>query len=179
MLVDNKDKATVAEADVRKLARDAKERKLAVAVLVTRDESRSCAMLTASGAGRRRTACGCCARPEHGCPGTWRFCGRCFERMRTEGPDFLQKNAALADEVRRTLVDIDAIEAQLKKAGTAIEKAQALAATYRSRLSGLCDSAAARGKVPTMPGRKNGKASAGNGNWTQERWPASQQQDLI
>ena len=28
-----------------------------------------------------------------------------FERMRTEGPDFLHNNAALADEVRRTLAD--------------------------------------------------------------------------
>jgi hypothetical protein len=34
MVIDNKDKATVAEADVRKLVRDARERKLAVAVLV-------------------------------------------------------------------------------------------------------------------------------------------------
>ena len=39
MVVDNKDKATVAEADVKKLVRDARERKLPVAVLVTREES--------------------------------------------------------------------------------------------------------------------------------------------
>ena len=39
MVVDNKDKATVTEADVRKLVRDARERKLPVAVLVTREES--------------------------------------------------------------------------------------------------------------------------------------------
>jgi hypothetical protein len=39
MVIDNKDKATVAEADVRKLVRDARERKLAIAALVTRDES--------------------------------------------------------------------------------------------------------------------------------------------
>jgi hypothetical protein len=39
MVVDNKDKATVAEADIRKLVRDARERKLPVAVLVTREES--------------------------------------------------------------------------------------------------------------------------------------------
>jgi hypothetical protein len=42
--------------------------------------------------------------------------------MRTEGPDFLHKNTALADEVRRTLADIDEIEGQLKKAESAIEK---------------------------------------------------------
>ena len=39
MVVDNKDKAAVAEADIRKLVRDARERKLAVAALVAHDES--------------------------------------------------------------------------------------------------------------------------------------------
>jgi hypothetical protein len=73
-----------------------------------------------------------------------------FERMRAEGPDFLQRNAALSDEVRRTFVDIDEIEGQLNKAGTAIEKAQALTVKYRARLSGLC-------------------GSAGGGNGTHER----------
>ena len=66
-----------------------------------------------------------------------------FERMRAEGPDFLQRNAALADEVRRTFTDIDEIEGHLKKAETAIGKAQALTTKYRSRLTGLCDTAAA------------------------------------
>ena len=66
-----------------------------------------------------------------------------FERMRAEGPDFLQRNAALAAEVRRTFADIDEIEGQLKKAGTAIEKAQSLTTNYRARLTGLCDTAAA------------------------------------
>jgi DNA repair exonuclease SbcCD ATPase subunit len=177
MLVDNKDKATVAEADIRKLIRDAKERKLHIALLVTRDESQlrhvdrqrrwsqqdGVWLLRSTRAWRPRDLE--VLRP-------------LFERMRAEGPDFLQKNAALADEVRRTLVDIDAIEAQLKKAGTAIETAQALTATYRARLSRLCDSTAAGRKMPTRPGRKNGKVSAGNGNVTQERWPAGQQQDL-
>jgi hypothetical protein len=63
--------------------------------------------------------------------------------MRAEGVDFLQRNAAVADEVRRTLVDIDEIEGQLNKAGTAIGKAQALTTKYRARLTGLCDNAAA------------------------------------
>jgi hypothetical protein len=69
--------------------------------------------------------------------------------MRAEGPDFLQKNAALADEVRRALVGIDGIEGQLKKAGTAVEKAQVLTAKYRARVAGLCDNAAGQ----DMPGR--------------------------
>jgi hypothetical protein len=91
-----------------------------------------------------------------------------FERMRAEGPDFLQRNAALGDEIRRTLADIDEIEGQIKKAGTAIERAQGLTTKYRARLTGLCDSAAGQ----EMPGKregKNGKSSARNGNGTRER----------
>jgi len=94
-----------------------------------------------------------------------------FERMRAEGPDFLQRNAALASEVRRTLADIDEIEGQLKKAGTAVEKAQALTAKYRARLAGLCGSAAAGQGIPGRPRGKNGGAGAGAGNGTQERSP--------
>jgi hypothetical protein len=89
--------------------------------------------------------------------------------MRAEGPDFLQRNAALSDEVRRTFVDIDEIEGQLNKAGTAIEKAQALTAKHRARLTGLCESAAAGQIMPGRPGGKNGRASAGGGNGTHER----------
>ena len=40
MVVDNKDKAAVAEADIRKLVRDARERKLAIAALVTREDDK-------------------------------------------------------------------------------------------------------------------------------------------
>src|SRR5207249_6146659 len=76
MVVDNKDKATVAQIDIRKLVRDAKERKLAVAVLVTRDKSQL-RMLTGSAGGGRRTGCGFCARPEPGSRATWRCCARC------------------------------------------------------------------------------------------------------
>jgi hypothetical protein len=39
MLLDNKDKATITERDVDKVVRDAKERSLSVAVLVTWEES--------------------------------------------------------------------------------------------------------------------------------------------
>jgi hypothetical protein len=39
--------------------------------------------------------------------------------MRTEGPDFLQKNSALAEEVRRTFVDLDEVERELGKASKA------------------------------------------------------------
>jgi hypothetical protein len=49
-----------------------------------------------------------------------------FERMRTEGANFLQKNSALAEEVRRTFVDLDEVEKHLKKAAQAIDSAAGL-----------------------------------------------------
>ena len=142
MVVDNKDKATVAEADVRKLVRDARERKLPVAVLVTREESqlrhvdRQCRWAQEDGVWLLRST-------RAWLPRDLEVLRPVFERMRAEGPDFLQRNAALANEVQRTFMDIDEIEGQLNKAGTAIEKAQALTTKYRSRLAGLCDNAAA------------------------------------
>ena len=142
MVVDNKDKATVAEADVRKLIRDARERKLPVAVLVTRNESqlrhvdRQCRWAQEDGVWLLRST-------RAWLPRDLEVLRPVFERMRAEGPGFLQRNAALADEVRRTLADIDEIEGHLRKAGTAIEKAQALTARYRARLAGLCGSAGA------------------------------------
>ena len=39
MLVDNKDKAAVTEADIKKLIRDAKERNIAVGIIVAKDVS--------------------------------------------------------------------------------------------------------------------------------------------
>jgi len=168
MVIDNKDKATVAEADVRKLVRDARERKLPVAVLVTREESqlrhddRQCRWGQEDGVWILRTTRAWLRRDLE-------VLRPVFERMRAEGPDFLQRNAALASEVQRTLADIDEIEGQLKKAGTAIENAQALTTKYRARLTGLIDSAAAGREMPGRPGGKNGRASAGAGNGTQER----------
>jgi hypothetical protein len=61
--------------------------------------------------------------------------------MRTEGPDFLQRNAALAEEVRRTFVDIDAIEKELGKASKAIQSVSGLVAKYKERLRTLCERA--------------------------------------
>jgi hypothetical protein len=143
MVVDNKDKATVAEADVRKLVRDARERKLAVAVLVAREESqlrhvdRQCRWAQEDGVWLLRTA-------RAWLPRDLEVLRPVFEQMRAEGPDFLQRNADLAEEVRRTLADLDEIEGQLKKAGTAVAKAQAMAVKYRSKLIGLCEGAAAQ-----------------------------------
>lgn len=122
--------------------RDAKERKLAVAVLVARDESqlrhvdRQCRWGREDGVWLLRTV-------RAWLPRDLEVLRPLFGRMRAQGPDFLQRNAALANEVRQTLADLDEIEGQLKKAGTAVAKAQAMAVKYRSRLSSLSDSAAA------------------------------------
>jgi hypothetical protein len=166
MVVDNKDKAAVAEADIRKLVRDAKERKLAVAALVTHDESH----LRQADRQRRwaqQEGVWLLRSTRAWLPRDLEVLRPVFERMRAEGPDFLQRNAALADEVRRTLADVDEIEGQLRKAESAIEKAQALTAKYRARLSGLCDSAAGGKKKART---KNAKADAENGNGHQ-RYP--------
>src|ERR1035438_583337 len=163
MLIDNKDKATIAEADVRKLVRDARERKLPVAVLVTREESqlrlvdRQCRWAQQDGVWLLRST-------RAWLPRDLEVLRPVFERMRIEGPDFLQRNAALAAEVKRTFTDMDEIDGQLKKAGNAIEKAQALTIKYRARLTGLCDSAVAGRE---MPERKNGRVRVGAGNGTQ------------
>ena len=173
MVFDNKDKDAVAEADVRKLVRDARERKLPVAVLVTREESqlrhvdRQCRWGQEDGVWLLRST-------RAWLPRDLDVLRPVFVRMRAEGPDFLQRNTALANEVQRTFVDIDEIEGQINKAGTAIEKAQALTAKYRARLTGLCGSAAASQEMPGKAERKTGRSSAGNGNGTLEHQQVNQ-----
>jgi hypothetical protein len=71
-----------------------------------------------------------------------------LERTRTEGPDFLRKNAMMAEEVRRTLVDLDEVEKELKKAAKAIDTAAVLTGKYRVRLVALCDNTGAQKKMP-------------------------------
>jgi len=132
MVIDNKDKATVAEADVGKLVRDARERKLPVAVLVTREESQ----LRHVDRQRRwaqEDRIWLLRSTRAWLPRDLEVLRPVLERMRAEGPDFPQRNAALANEVQRTFMDIDEIQGQLKKAGTTIEKAQALTAKHRAQ----------------------------------------------
>jgi hypothetical protein len=123
MLVDNKDKDKVAEEDVKKLIRDCKERNLPVGVIVTREEiqlrqaDRECRWGQEDGIWLLRSTR---ARLQS----DLEVLKPVFERMRVEGADFLQKNAALAEEIRRTFIDLDEIEKELKKAGTAINKAK-------------------------------------------------------
>jgi len=68
--------------------------------------------------------------------------------MRIQGFDFVEKNAALAEEVRRTFADIDRIESELKKAAKAIGSASGLVSKYRGRLQALCDTAASAKIAP-------------------------------
>lgn len=161
ILVENKDKP-VCQADVRKLIGDAKERKLSVAVLVTRDESQ----LRHVDRQRRwgqQDGVWLLRSTRAWLPRDLEVLRPVFERMRIEGPDFLQRNAALSDEVRRTLADIDEIEGQLTKAGAAVEKAQALTTAYRARLAGLCNSASAGAKNGQWNHVKHRAAANGDG----------------
>lgn len=145
MLVDNKDKAAVAQSDIAKLVRDAKERSLSVTVLVTREETqlrqldRECRWKQEDGVWVLRTT-------RQWLPRDLEVLRPLLERMRTEGPDFLQKNAALAEEVRRTFADIDAIEKELGKASKAIQSVSGLVARYKGRLQKLCESAPVQSK---------------------------------
>ncbi len=142
MLVDNKDKESIiTEGDIDKLIRDANERSIPVAVLLTRDENqlrqldRDTRWSPKDGIWILRTT-------RQWLPRDLDVLKPLFERMRVEGSDFLQKNAALAEEVRRTFADIDEIEKELRKASRAIESASDLVGSYRVRLQSLCDVAA-------------------------------------
>jgi hypothetical protein len=85
-----------------------------------------------------------------------------LEKMRTEGADFLQRNAALGEEIRRTLVDLDEVEKELKKVTRAIDAASGLTGKYRVRLQSLCESTAAQKIVPARQLNDSEFAQAGD-----------------
>jgi hypothetical protein len=149
IVVDNKDKAAVSEGDIRKLIRDAKERRSAVGIIVAREESqlrqvdRERRWGQEDGVWVLRTT-------RLWLPRDLEVLRPVFERMRTEGPDFLQRNSAMAEEVRRTFVDLDEVERELGKASKAIDAASGLTAKYRGRLQALCENATGR-KMPPKP----------------------------
>jgi len=146
LLVDNKDKAAITEADIKKLIRDAKERRSPVGIIVARAEAqlrqldRERRWVHEDGVWILRTT-------RQWLPRDLEVLKPVFERMRTEGADFLQRNSALAEEVCRTFVDLDEVEKELKKASKAIDAATGLTSRYRARLEVLCDNATA----PKMP----------------------------
>jgi hypothetical protein len=146
MLVDVKNKSAISQSDTEKLLRDAKERSISVAVLVARNEEqlrqvdKDCRWSAKDSIWILRTT-------RQWLPRDLDILRPVLERMGTEGPDFLEKNAALAAEVRRTLVNLDEIEKELKKAARAITSASGLVAKFRERLQELCESAVGR-KMP-------------------------------
>jgi hypothetical protein len=158
LLVDNKDKAAIGEPDIRKLVRDAKERHAPVGVIVTRDETqlrqadRECRWSQEDGIWILRTTRQWFRRDLD-------VLRPLLERMRIEGVDFLQNNAAMAEEVRRTLVALDEVEKELKKATRAIDAAAALTGKYRVRLQALCDGTGIRKKMPPKLDRSGARGS--------------------
>ena len=151
ILIDCKDKSAVAESDIEKLVRDAKERSIRVATLITREESQLRKVDRDSRWSRK--------------DGVWLLRSTrqwivrdldllkpIFERMRVEGFDLLERNAVLAEELRRTFPEIDRIEKELGKAAKAIQSVSVLVVRYKERLRGVCDSSACRG-LATAPER--------------------------
>jgi len=148
ILVDNKDKATISEGDIRKLIRDAKERRSPIGVIVAREESQL-RQLDRERRWGQEDGVWILRTTRHWLPRDLEVLKPVFERMRTEGPDFLQTNSALAKEVCRTFVDLDEVEKELKKAAKAIDVASGLTAKYRARLQALCENATQTSRCQT------------------------------
>ena len=140
ILIDNKDKSTIAESDIDKLVRDARERSIGVAALVAREESqlrqvdRDSRWSRKDGVWLLRTTRQWIVRDLD-------LLKPIFERMRVQGFDLLERNLVLADELRRTFPEIDRIERELGKAAKAIQSISTLVVRYRDRLRELCDTA--------------------------------------
>jgi predicted nuclease with TOPRIM domain len=143
ILIDNKDKSVIAECDIDKLVRDARERSIAVAALVAREESqlrqvdRDSRWARKDGVWVLRTTRQWLVRDLD-------LLKPIFERMRVHGFDLLERNAVLAEELRRTFPEIDRIEKELGKAAKAIQSVSALVVRYRDRLRDLSDTASAK-----------------------------------
>ncbi len=143
MLIDNKDKAIVGENDIDKLVRDARERSIPVAVLVARSEEQL-RQVDRETRWSRKDGIWVLRTTRQWLPRDLDVLKPLFERMRLQGSDFLEKNAAVADEVRHTFADLDRIESELKKAAKAIISASGLVAKYKERLQEVCQSAGER-----------------------------------
>ncbi len=141
LIVDNKDKACVTEGDIRKLIRDVKERRSPVGIIVAREECQL-RQLDRERRWGQEDGIWVLRTTRHWLPRDLEVLKPVFERMRAEGPNFLQRNSALAEEVRRTFVDFDEIDKELKKAAKAIETASGLTVKHKSRVQVLCENAA-------------------------------------
>jgi hypothetical protein len=148
LLVDNKNKDAVTESDITKLVRDAKERSIPVAVLVARDESQL-RQVDKENRWDRKDDIWILRTTRGWLPRDLDVLKPIFARMRVQGMDFLDKNAALGEEVRRTFADLDRIDSELKKAAKAITSASGFLTKYKDRLLSLCESAAAQKIAPS------------------------------
>ena len=144
IVIDTKDKSVVTEGDVKKLIRDAKERRIPVGIIVAREESQL-RQLDRDRRWGQEDGVWILRTTRNWLPRDLEVLKPVFERMRTEGPHFLQRNSALAEEVRRTFVDLDEMEKELKRAAKAIDAVSDLTAKYRGRLQALC------GNAPPVP----------------------------
>jgi hypothetical protein len=150
ILIDCKNKLVIAESDIEKLVRDARERSIAIAALVAREESqlrevdRESRWSRTDGVWLLRTTRKWIVRDVD-------LLKPIFERMRAQG-DLLDRNAVLAEELRRTFPEIDRIEKELGKAAKAIQSVSALVVRYRDRLRNLCETAISAKKEPTSEG---------------------------
>jgi predicted nuclease with TOPRIM domain len=158
ILIDNKDKSVIAESDIDKLVRDARERSIAIAALVAREESqlrqvdRDSRWSRKDGIWLLRTTRQWLVRDLD-------LLKPIFERMRVHGFDLLERNAVLAEELRRTFPEIDRMEKELGKAAKAIQSVSALVVRYRERLRDLSDTTASA-KVAPKSERDGGKYEA-------------------
>ena len=158
ILIDCKDKSAVAESDIEKLVRDAKERSIRVATLITREESQL-RQVDREARWRRTDGIWLLRTTRQWIVRDLDLLRPIFERMRVEGFDLLERNAMLAEELRRTFPEIDRIEKELGKASKAIQSVSALVVRYKERLRELCDSSACRGSA-TAPERDGSMPSA-------------------
>jgi vacuolar-type H+-ATPase subunit I/STV1 len=158
ILIDCKDKSAVAESDIEKLVRDAKERSIQVAALITREESQL-RQVDREARWRRTDGIWLLRTTRQWIVRDLDLLSPIFERMRGEGFDLLERNTVLAEELRRTFPEIDRIEKELGKAVKAIQSVSALVVRYRERLRALCDSSASRG-LAIAPERDGSMPSA-------------------
>jgi hypothetical protein len=154
ILIDCKDKLVIAESDIDKIVRDARERSIGVAALVARDESQL-RLIDRESRWSRKDSVWVLRTTRQWIVRDLDLLKPIFERMRVQGFDLLDRNAVLADELRRTFPEIDRIEKELGKAAKAIQSVSALVVRYRERLRELCDTAATA-KIAPKPERDGG-----------------------
>lgn len=97
ILIDNKDKSTIAESDIDKLVRDARERSIGVAALVARDETQL-RQVDRDSRWSRTGGVWVLRSTRLWLPRDLDVLKPIFERMQVQGFDLLEKNAVLAEE---------------------------------------------------------------------------------